>query len=249
MSCMDRDQAVALRELLVATSAAPDWVAASAEFGLAVQAAPKSAGGLLVAGPADAEPWHFTAHLADEAQWARLPMLTPTLLRSAPAAGAPAHLSVGWERLTQSGRGEALLVVAEIDPQDELLERIQKARRGGTRILALARSAPELRGIAHETLLVPSARDERIERIAQGEQARPGGLIGPGGRSIGPTRAAEAVSGARADLSPDPGPLTFDTAQHLVSLATTAQPGRRAGLRSRLAKWQDRINGPSVESW
>jgi hypothetical protein len=208
MSIMDRDQAVALRELLMATSAEPDWVAASAEFGLAVQAAPKAAGGLLVAGPAEAEPWHFTAHLADEAQWARLPHLSPTLLRADPVGDAPAHLAVGWERLTQSGRGEALLVVAEVDPQDELLERIDVARRRGTRILALAQSAPELKGIAHETLLVPAS-----------VRAQP------------------------------PGPLTFDTAQHLVSLATTVQSGRRDGLRSRLARWQDRINGPTVETW
>jgi hypothetical protein len=205
---MDRDQAVALRELLAATSAEPQWVAASAEFGLAVQAAPKSAGGLLVAGPAQAEPWHFTAHLSDEAQWARLPHLAPTLLRADPGGDAPAHLSVGWERLAQSGRGEALLVLAEVDPQEELLERIDVARRRGTRILAMAQTAPELRGLAHETLLVPG------------------------------------TAGAQAT-----GPLTFDNAQHLLSLATTAQPGRRAGLRARLVKWQDRVNGPAVETW
>jgi hypothetical protein len=207
MSIMDRDQAVALRKLLMDTSVETEWVAASAQFGLAVQAAPKSAGGLLVAGPAQAEPWHFTAHLADEAQWAQLPFLVPTLLRAVPGAGAPAHLSVGWERLAQSGRGEALLVVAEIDPQEELLERIDKAKRNGARVLALAQAAPELRGLAHETLVVPPVRAESS------------------------------------------GPLTFDTAQHLVSLATTAQPGRRGGLRSRLMRWQERTNGPAVESW
>ncbi|HEV2636948.1 MAG TPA: hypothetical protein VGX23_17475 [Actinocrinis sp.] len=206
---MDRDQAVALRELLSATSAVPEWVAASAEFGWAVQGAPQSAGGLLVAGPAQAEPWHFTAHLTDEARWAGLPQLAPTLVRSDPAADAPAHLAVGWERLARAGRGEALLVVAEFDPQEELLERIDGARRQGARVLALARSAPELRGIAHETLVVPA-----------------------------PVRAEE------------PGPLTFDTAQHLLSLAVTAaQRGRRAGLRSRLTRWQERVNGPTVESW
>ena len=204
---MDRDQAVALRKLLMDTSAAPEWLAASSEFGLAVQAAPRSAGGLLVAGPADAEPWHFTAHLTDEAQWAQLPFLTPTLLRAVPDAGAPAHLSVGWERLAQSGRGEALLVVAEVDPQDELLERIDEAKHNGTRVLALAQAAPELRGLAHETLVVPPARAEGL------------------------------------------GPLSFDTAQHLVSLATTAQPGRRGGLRSRLVRWQERSNGPAVQAW
>jgi hypothetical protein len=218
MSVMDRDQAVALRELLLATSAEPDWVAASAEFGLALQAAPKTAGGLLVAGPAEAEPWHFTAHLADEAVWAQLPCLAPTLLRAAPAADAPAHLSMGWERLAQSGRGEALLVVAAADPDEELLERISGARRKGTRILALAQTAPELGSIAHETLIVPEPG------------ARPG--AGPG-------------IGTRLET----GALTFDTAQHLLSLASTARDGRAGGLRTRLTRWMDRINGPTVESW
>lgn len=214
MSGMDRDQAVALRELLIATSAEPDWVAASAEFGLALQAAPKTAGGLLVAGPAEAEPWHFTAHLADEAVWAQLPFLAPTLLRAAPAADAPAHLSTGWERLAQSGRGEALLVVAAADPDEELLERISGARRKGTRILALAQTAPELGSIAHETLIVPE-------------------------------RGGEAGTGPRFDT----GALTFDTAQHLLSLASTAQDSRTGGLRTRMTRWMDRINGPAVESW
>jgi hypothetical protein len=208
MSTMDREQAVALRELLVATSTEPEWVTASSEFGLALRSAPKATGGLLIAGPADAEPWHFTAHLSDEAQWAQLPLLVPTLLRAAPPPDAPAHLSMGWERLAQSGRGEALLVVAAVDPHEELLERIDGARRKGTRILALAQTAPELRGIAHESLIVPE-----------------------------PTRID------------DPGLLTFDTAQHLVSLASTAQGGRPAGLRIRLGRWLDRINGPTVEKW
>jgi hypothetical protein len=216
MSVMDRDQAVALRELLIATSAEPGWVEASAEFGRALRAAPKEAGGLLVAGPAEAEPWHFTAHLADEAVWAQVPCLTPTLLRAAPAAGAPAHLSTSWERLASSGRGEALLVVAAADPDAELLERISGARRKGTRILALAQTAPELGSIAHETLIVPTSVREA------------GGGAGTG-----------AVT----------GPLTFDTAQHLLSLASTARGGRSGGLRTRLTRWMDRINGPAVESW
>jgi hypothetical protein len=205
---MDREQAVALRELLLATSAEPEWVAASSEFGLALRAAPKTSGGLLVAGPADAEPWHFTAHLADEAHWAQLPYLAPTLLRAAPVADGPVHLSTGWERLARSGRGEALLVVAAVDPHEELLERIDDARRQGARILALAQTAPELRGLAHETLTVPVP--------------------------------------AKVD---DPGLLTFETAQHLVSLASTARDGRPAGLRDRFGRWLDRINGPRVETW
>jgi len=220
MFCMDRDQAVALRELLMATCAEPDWVAASAEFGQALQAAPKAAGGLLVAGPARAEPWHFTAHLSDEAQWAQLPQLTPTLILAAPEIGAPAHLSTGWERLARSGRGEALLVVAAVDPGAQLLERIDGARQRGARVLALAQSAPELGSIAHETLIVP-----------------------------GPALVSGDELGVGAEIEVGAGPLNFDTAQHLLSLASTARAGRAGGLRTRLSRWMDRINGPTVESW
>jgi hypothetical protein len=200
---MDRVQAAALRDLLAATGARADWVDASDEFGSALRRAPSRVGGLLLAGPANDEPWHLAAHLTDESQWADLPELTPVLLRHNPPPGAPPHLAAGLQRLDSTGRGEALLVVAQHDPADGLLERIGDARRRGARILTLDQSAGELRGLAHETLTVPD----------------------------------------------EPGPLTFDSAQHLVSLAAATSITGPGGLRAWLGKWIEAVSGPRVERW
>jgi hypothetical protein len=200
---MDRAQAATLRDLLALTGTQPGWVDASDEFGAALRRAPRRAGGLLLAGPVDEEPWHLAAHLTDESQWADLPELAPVLLRHDPPAGAPPHLATGLERLRSTGRGEALLFVAQHDPADPLLERIDDARRRGARILSLDQDARQLRGLAHETLTVPD----------------------------------------------EPGPLTFDTAQHLVSLAAATPSVGAGGLRALLGRWIDVISGPRVERW
>jgi len=200
---MDRVQAAALRDLLAATGTQTDWVDASDEFGSALRRAPRRVGGLLLAGPADEEPWHLAAHLTDESQWADLPELAPVLLRHDPPPGAPPHLAVGLQRLEATGRGEALLVVAQHDPADPLLERIGDARRRGARILTLDENADQLRGLAHETLTVPD----------------------------------------------QPGPLTFDSAQHLVSLAAATARTGAGGLRAWLGRWIEAVSGPRVERW
>lgn len=200
---MDRVQAAALRDLLAATGTQGDWVEASDEFGSAVRRAPRHVGGLLLAGPADEEPWHLAAHLTEESQWADLPELTPVLLRHNPPPDAPPHLAAGLQRLESTGRGEALLVVAQHDPSDPLLERIGDARRRGARILTLDESAAQLRGLAHDALTVPT----------------------------------------------DTGPLSFDTAQHLVSLAAATPYAGPTGLRARLGRWIEAVSGPRVERW
>jgi hypothetical protein len=197
---MDRAQAAALRDLL-ATLGPGGWVEASAEFGAALRRAPKRPGALLLTGPADDEPWHLAAHLTEEARWSGAVELSPVLVRHNPPSDAPAHLAVGLERLRVAERGEALLVVAEQDPADAVLERIGDARKRGARILALDQGAAELRDLAHEALTVPSG----------------------------------------------PGPLTFDSAQHLVSLATAEQ--LKGGLRARFGRWIDAIGGRRVEQW
>src|SRR5262249_22662785 len=155
------------------------------------------------AGPADDEPWHLAAHLTDESQWSGLPELTPILLRHDPPPDAPPHLATSLRRLESSGRGEALLFVAEHDPEDPLLERIDDARRRGARILSLDSGAKQLRSLAHETLIVPD----------------------------------------------EPGPLTFDSAQHLVSLAAATSGVEPGGLRALLGRWIDALSGPRVENW
>jgi hypothetical protein len=188
---------------MTATGCNVDCLEESDEFGRALRRAPRRPGGLLLAGPQDDEPWHLAAHLTDESQWADLPELTPVLLRHDPPPDAPAHLAAGLRRLESTGRGEALLVVAQQEPEDPLLERVDDARRRGARILTVEQGAAQLRGLAHETLVVPQ----------------------------------------------DPGPLTFDSAQHLVSLAAATRDPAAGGLRARLGRWIESVSGPRVERW
>src|SRR5262249_51982118 len=68
--------------------------------------------GLLIVGTPTSEPWHMTAHLADEVRLADLPGLAPTLVRWSPPPGAAPHLSVGLDRLERADRTETLLIVS-----------------------------------------------------------------------------------------------------------------------------------------
>ncbi|MER7129346.1 hypothetical protein [Streptosporangium saharense] len=193
---MDSRSAEILREILGSSG----WVERTREFGLALRAT-RSPGGLMVVGTPHEEPWHLTAHLGDEARFSGLPQLAPTLVRWAPAPDAPAHLSVGLDRIERARRGETLFVVAEEQAPAPLLERVSDARRVGATILALDGGDPELEGLAHDALAV-------TERA----------------------------------------PLSFDGAQHLISLAA-GETGRRPGLRDRLARLLDKVSGPRVPSY
>ncbi|MER5420861.1 hypothetical protein [Streptosporangium roseum] len=190
---MDARSVALLREILDSTG----WVERTREFGLALRAT-RSPGGLLVVGTPEEEPWHLTAHLSDEARLAGLPQLAPTLVRWAPAPDGPAHLRIGLERIERARRGETLFVVTEERAPEPLLERVSDARRTGATILALDGGDPELEGLAHDALAVPSR-----------------------------------------------APLSFDGAQHLVSMAA-GQVERRPGLRDRLARLLERVSGPQV---
>ncbi|GAA3698013.1 hypothetical protein GCM10022224_075030 [Nonomuraea antimicrobica] len=149
---MDSGSVALLRELLSETG----WLERTRELGLALRAT-RSPGGLLLVGTPDDEPWHLTAHLADEARFSGLSQLTPTLVRWAPPPGAPAHLRVGLERLERAARGETLFVVSEQQAPVPLLERVDDARRTGATILAIEGGDPELSGLAHDAIAVPSA--------------------------------------------------------------------------------------------
>jgi hypothetical protein len=148
---MDLSQAQLLRDVLEGTGLLEE----TDEFARALRSSTRLANGLLIAGPANDEPWHLTAHLDDEARHSGNEQLRPTLLRWDIHPGDPAHLSIGMERLADARRGESVLVVNETAADAELtplLERIADARRRGAAVFALQDSASELSGVASETI-------------------------------------------------------------------------------------------------
>jgi hypothetical protein len=194
---VDADQVATLRALL----AGSPWLEQARAFGRALRRSPRSAGGLLVVGTPTYEPWHVTAHLDDEARLAGIPELAPTLVRWAPPAGAPPHLSVGLARLEAAQRGETLFVVAEDSAPVPLLERVNDARRVGATILALDEGDPELDALAHEALAVPESLSfdagQHLVSAAAGERdaARTAGARGLRARLA---RLLDTVSGPNA---------------------------------------------------
>jgi hypothetical protein len=149
---VDRARVSILRELLAGTG----WVERTRLFGRALQHAPHDPGGLLVVGTPNEEPWHFAAHLDDEARWSALPNLAPVLVRWSPPADAPPHLAIGLERLEQVGRRETVFVVAPETATAPLLERVSDARKHGATVFAMETGDTELEGLAHESLIVPT---------------------------------------------------------------------------------------------
>ncbi len=149
---MNADQVAALRALFEGTPFDGEVV----DFATALGTAPQPAGGLLVVGtPAD-EPWHFTAHLADEARFSGRPELEPTLVRWQVPGAAPPHLAVGVARLDVVRRQETLVVVAPDRAPERLLDRLLRARRGGALVLAIdAAGDGDLCTLAHEALMLP----------------------------------------------------------------------------------------------
>jgi|ERR1017187_6275689 hypothetical protein len=176
-------QVEALRTLLASSG----WVERTRYFARALRGRSRTPHGLLIVGTPTVEPWHMTAHLADESRLAGLPELAPTLVRWAPPPDAPPHLRVGIERIQQVGRSETLLVVGSDPAPDALLERVADARKAGAAIFALDRGDDELDSLAHESLAV----------------------------------------------RPDLDPVSFDGAQHLVSLAVGEEDYPGAWSRSR----------------
>ncbi|MEU1310847.1 hypothetical protein ABZ419_18425 [Streptomyces cinnamoneus] len=179
---MDAVRVALLREALAGT----EWLRATRRFAGALRTSVEAhGGGLLLVGTAEYEPWHLAAHLDDEAAWSGLPELSPTLVRHRVPSGAPTHLSVGLSRLEAARRGETLLVVAEEQPGEGLLERVHDARRGGVTVLALdgapgaGAAQAELHALAHDALSVPAAAELDLDTVqhlvsaAAGETPRP----------------------------------------------------------------------------
>jgi hypothetical protein len=147
---MNADQVATLRALLAPTG----WLDRTAAFARALRRTARTPNGLLIFGPAEDEPWHMTAHLADESRYAGIPELAPTLVRWAPEPGAPRQLSVGLERLSAATPAETLLVVSSGPAPARLLERVNDVRRAGSTVFALDGDDPELDEMAHESLQV-----------------------------------------------------------------------------------------------
>jgi hypothetical protein len=147
---MNADQVATLRALLAPNG----WLDRTSAFARALRRSARTPNGLLVFGPPLDEPWHITAHLADESRYAGLPELAPTLVRWSPEPGAPAHLSVGLDRLLSATTAETMLVVSGGPAPAELLERVHDVRRSGATVFALDRDDPELDQLAHESLQV-----------------------------------------------------------------------------------------------
>ncbi|TDD36670.1 hypothetical protein E1286_38125 [Nonomuraea terrae] len=189
---MDPGSVALLRELLEGSG----WLERARELGLALRAT-RSPGGLLVVGPPDDEPWHVTAHLSDEARYAGLPQLTPTLVRWRPPADAPAHLRVGLDRLERAARGETLFVLAEQQAPVPLLERVDDARRTGATILAVQGGDPELAGLAHDAIAVPSGGPVTFDGAQHLVSAAAGEIEQRPGLRDRLARLLEKVSGPR----------------------------------------------------
>jgi len=81
--------------------------------------------------------------------------------------GARPHLAVGLERLEAVRANEALLVVSPDVTAERLLDRVDDARRRGAVVLAMETDDPDLRGLAHEKLTVPSSDDLPYLDVAQ----------------------------------------------------------------------------------
>jgi hypothetical protein len=212
---MDVAQVAAVRELLTGSP----WLRRSEEFAAELMNASHEPGSLLLVGTPAEEPWHLAAHLDQEARDAGAPELVPVLVRHVVPPAAPPHLAIGLERLRETRRGEALFVVAPAEPPADLLERVDDARRRGTTILALAKGAPELAGIAHARLDVPSARP------------------------VGEMRPSEAVAPL---LTLDTAEHLVSIA---AGAAAGMRGHRRVGLRDRLGQLLDTISGPRVDRW
>lgn len=122
---------------------------------------------LLVIGTPEFEPWHFVAHLAEEAKRDHRADLIPTLVRWEVPQGSPAHLAVSTSELTQLTRNQTLLIVSSCSHSPQLLQRVTDAKKRGARIMAVHRNDEDLADISHEMLSIDPLRDDHDFDLAQ----------------------------------------------------------------------------------
>jgi hypothetical protein len=222
---MDADQVATLRTVLASTG----WLERTGVFGRALRTSTRTRGGLLVVGTPTEEPWHVTAHLDEESRLSAIPELMPTLVRWAPPADAPPHLSVGLSRLEEARRGETLFVVAEDAAPVPLLERVNDARHVGATILALDGGDPELDGLAHESLSLPATgEDELVCRFVNFDAAQHLVSAAAGSRDSDFSSRGKPGRGVRARLA-----RLLDT----VAGPSTATPSWYSSVSKAMAAW------------
>nr|WP_238355271.1 hypothetical protein [Kribbella sandramycini] len=201
------------------------------DFGHSLRRYTTRTGGLMLFGPVDDEPWHLTAHLDDELHRAGVEDARPSLVRWAPPPDAPPHLAIGLDRLRDAGRGESLLVVAETEPPDTLLERVSDVRRRGTTIFSIGNGDKELSSLSHEVLvpelLVPDGFGWSTRRVSYEYDDQE-----PDEYDVQPETAVES-----------PSAEGFEMAQHLVSLAAADEDAGQPAWRRRLRSAIERLGG------
>lgn len=122
---------------------------------------------LFVLGAPGGEPWHFVAHLDEQATRYGRTDLVPTLLRWTVPTGAPAHLAVSVDTMARASQHDTFLVISPFDDPPELLERVSDAKANGARIMSLHRGQRELVDLSHETLSVDRSKADRTFGITQ----------------------------------------------------------------------------------
>ena len=123
---------------------------------------------LVVIGAPEFEPWHFVAHLAEEAKRDHREDLIPTLVRWDVPKGAPAHLAISVNELSQLTRYQTLLVVSSSSSHSAtLLERVADVKKHGTRIMSVHRGDEDLVDMSHEMLSVDHRRDDHDFDLTQ----------------------------------------------------------------------------------
>jgi hypothetical protein len=122
---------------------------------------------LFVVGLPQFEPWHFCAHLGEQAARHGRVDLVPTLLRWSVPPGAPSHLAVTVDALASASRNQTVLVINPFGEAPELWERVADAKHHGARIMTLHRGQPDLIDLSHETLLVDPLRPDRDFEMTQ----------------------------------------------------------------------------------
>jgi hypothetical protein len=231
---VDLTKASMLRELLDGTELA----SRTSQFAHSMRRFTTRSSGLMLFGPEHDEPWHLTAHIDDEVTRAGIPDLKPSLVRWAPAAGAPPHLSIGLDRLRDVGKGESLVVVSEDRPASALLERVDDVRRRGATVFSIDNGDTELASLSHESLvpqlLVPAAFGTGWTTLD---------VLGSEHEATTSRPADEASEIDASDIDQDEAMVGFEMAQHLVSLAVADDDVMRSGWRARLRTFIERVGG------